>query len=94
MEANINCEKVIAAVQKITISYNVSSGGYRECDRKNNVWKLLAIDFDCSGKQCRLVCSTLIYSPFFASICNHQGVKLPPLDISCYVVLHRVQKKM
>ena len=30
--------------------YNVSGGAYRDNDRKNNVWKLLDIDFDCSAK--------------------------------------------
>jgi len=50
MDAIINCERLIAAVQKNPILYNVSSSGYRDNDRKKNVWKLLAVHFDCSGK--------------------------------------------
>ena len=46
---SINSEKLINEVAKHPILYNLSNPGYRDNDRKNNVWRLLAAEFNCSG---------------------------------------------
>lgn len=45
----IDCEKLISEVFKHPILYDQSLSGYRDNDRKNNVWTEISASLDCNG---------------------------------------------